>query len=732
MGTLAVMPFLGISLNMISLFGFILVLGILVDDAIVVGESIYGEHSQGRYGTLGAQQGVLVVSKPVIFSTLTTLVAFLPLVFMSGLQGKLARDIPLVVMVALTVSLIESLLILPAHLADVSSPAQRKKGWSSRVYEQFTLGLEWVIERLYQPALEWVLRRGGWCLAIFVSLYLITAGLLSGGWLGMLDDINMESEYIAIQVDYPAGTPLDTIRNEMEQVQGAALRIEKRLEEQTGERYFVGIQITSGVKEIENQSNMIVGLTPNERRHFSTSTVLKHFQKEISALPLQGRVRFKTGYFAEEGKATLQLTGFDLPALKSAAELVKSKLASYAFVYDVTDDLQKGRAEVRLKLKPAARDLGLSETALALQVRQAFYGVMAQTLLLDNHETAIFIRLPREQRESLWDLENLPVMLPAGEYVPLVNVANVEYGAAPLYINRIDGKRVITISAMTEYRGNQPAVLVQTIVKTLRPLVNERFPEIQLEVAGQVKHQQEYKNYLLKSVVLSLLGMYILMAVLFKSYWQPFMVLVAVPFGQIGALLGHAVTGIDVSLWSFVGIVAVSGVVVNDNLVLIDCINRLRQQSYTLMDAIRQATRIRFRPIVLTSVTTFAGLTPLLLERSWQAQFLKPMAVSLAFGVMFATLMTLFLVPVLCVLFDQLLNRFKHRKNAILESLQAEEKGQIALDQAYEQGYSQGVIGQGAESPYQGDVLHAGWEAGWQDGHDVWLSRHPDSEEDGN
>lgn len=662
----ALLPYLGVSLNMISLFAFILVLGIVVDDAIVVGESISSDAQKYKYGVQSSISGTRKVFSPVFFSTLTTLVAFFPLLFMGGLQGRLVRDIPIVVIVVMSLSLFESLFILPAHLAEI--PSKERLTFLRVLHESFNRFLSWFVERVYAPLLGFVLRWRGLCLALFISAYLVTVGFAAGGWLGTISGSDIESEYITVNVVVPFGSLPEVLIGEISQLETMIQEIEHDLEVETGENLVEGLYSFAGVMNQDHLGTIIIGMTPNERRQVSADQMVELLREKINQqeLELGTEIYFQSGHFQQTGMFVLRVQGHDLESLKSVSEQVRAKLSEFKGVFNVSDDLQRGRQEVVLTLKPSARDLGLNENELALQIRQIFFGMQLQDVHIDSELVRVYIRFSQSDRDSLWHLENSLIRLPLGDLVPLTTIADVRLVEGPDLINRLDSKRVINITAETDLKGAEASVLLTSLLDEFQTDSAKNYPGVTLSVGGALKAQQGYQDYLIKSVILSVLGMYILMAILFKSYIQPLLVLIAVPFGQIGALLGHLLLGVDLSIWSFVGVVAVSGVVVNDNLVLIDLINRLQAKGSALPSAIRKATATRFRPIVLTSVTTFAGLTPLLLERSWQAQFLKPMAVSLAFGVMFASLLTLFLVPVMKMIMGDLVfwyQRIGERKN---------------------------------------------------------------------
>ncbi len=644
LGTLWLLPYFGGSINMVSLFAFILVLGIVVDDAIIVGEQVYTEHGRGKSGTEAAVSGAQEVAKPVIYAVCTTILIFLPLLFLPGPQGKLMYAIPLVVTITLFFSLVESLLILPAHLSTIRPENHQQTGWFDRMHKTFDDGIENFVDQYYRPFLSRTLELRYLTVALFVGMMFLTLSLMIGGWLKVNWFPSIEADVAIANLSFAKQTPHEVTADAMQRVEQAAVELRKKLREENGEDQITNLVTIIGIKG-ENTGRIVVDLAPSEARKVSGEEISRRWRETVGEIP--GATEFKIESTLDTTGPTLDIEfiGQHLDALELAANSFRRHLETYPAVYEIRDSLQSSKQEIQIQLKPRAQELGLSVNELAAQVRQAFYGTQVQTVHRGEEEVDVIVRYPESSRESLWHLENMNVMLRSGAVAPLHSVALLSYGEGPSEIRRKNGARTVRVRAYVD-SGMDGSDLVESHVKSefLNKLENN-FPGVSWQPSGAQKNKQEFLDYLSRSYILALLAMYILMAVLFRSYSQPLMILWAVPFGAIGALIGHLFIGIEVTLWSLVGIFAVSGVVVNDNLVLIDFINKDLARGARLLDAIKDAGAERFRPIVLTSVTTFGGLTPMMLEQSLQAKFMIPMAVSLAFGVVFATFVSLLLVP---------------------------------------------------------------------------------------
>ncbi|VAW69690.1 Acriflavin resistance protein [hydrothermal vent metagenome] len=651
MGAFWLLPNFDGSINMISMFGFILVLGIVVDDAIVVGENVHKYHLKGKLGLEGAIAGAQDVSKPVIFAVLTSVVAFMPILFLPGPEGRLWMVIPLVVILTLLFSLVECLFILPAHLATIKVHTQGK-GRLSAFQKRFSDNLENFIERVYRPFLSGVLHWRYATLSVFIAVFTVFVSVLSAGWLHTAFFPKVEGDIAIASFSYAQGTPVEKTQQAIEKIEQAAHQLRQQIVLSTGTNYIenvvssVGMQpMSSGGKTGGHAGEVSLSLLASEERKIESAEIIRRWREQVGEIAGATQLSFQASLRNQGPDISIELTGSDTERLIAGAKALKKHLQSYAGVYDIQDSYEAGKKEIRLHLRPQAEHLGINVDTLARQVRQAFYGEQVQRIQRGHNEVRVFVRYPRAQRRSLYFLETMYIHLPDGVDIPLSEVADIEYASSPSQILRIDRKRVIKVSARVDESKSVVSQVQQSLEKDFLQTIERQFAGVKWDKSGRQRSQAELVDTMIQGFILALLGIYILMAIPFKSYTQPLMVMSAIPFGLIGAILGHMLLGLDVSLLSLSGMIAVAGVVVNDNLVLVDYINRRREEGVELSKAIRDAGAARFRPIVLTSLTTFAGLTPLMLERSVQAQFLIPMAVSLAFGVMFATIVSLLLVP---------------------------------------------------------------------------------------
>ena len=689
LGTFMVMPWLDQSLNMLTLFAFLLVLGIVVDDAIVVGESIFSSQEQGNHGVEGADRGIRAVAVPVVFAILTTIAAFLPIVFLPTVTGKFFAVIPLVVIPALVFSLVESQLILPAHLA-------HEGGWMSRLSKYapfswwvafqglFARGLAWFARRVYQPSLELAL---GWrytTVAVAIATMLITFGAVQAGWMKFVFFPSIEGDVIAAQVTMPKGTSVTVTRGAVQQIEDAAAEMIAQVEAETGPGSIVmnymasvGEQPYLSQKQQTFGSGDIVGpevgevtieLTPAEGRTVSANELNELWQELAGPIAGAVEVNFDSALISNGDPIDLQLSGRDIDVLKAAAEEVKAELARFDGVREITDSFRGGKQELVLEVLPQAEALGITQLDLARQVRQGFYGEEAQRIQRGRDDVRVMVRYPESVRESLYAVEEMRVRTPAGVEVPFSEVASVRPQRGFSTIQRNDRARTIHVTADVDLSVADPKDVIAALEDEFLPAMLGRYQGVSASFEGQSSDQAEFGQAMVDYYVLSLFAIFALMAIPFRSYLQPLIIMTAIPFGVVGAVWGHIILGLDFSTLSVMGVAALAGVVVNDSLVLVDYVNKQRDAGMPLFEAARSAGAARFRPILLTSLTTFFGLTPLILEKSVQAQFLIPMCVSLAFGVLFSTFVTLVLVPSLYLILDDVTRSFRWLYPALFTS----------------------------------------------------------------
>ena len=683
LGALALMPLLGLSVSMISLFAFILVLGIVVDDAIVVGESIFTQQQAGEKGVKGAISGTRRVGVPVIFGVLTTVAAFSPMMFLPGFMGKIWRVIPLVVIPALLFSLIESQLVLPHHLSGghkQRDPSRRRnllvRCWNG-FFGFFEHGLEWFIHHVYRPVLARALDWRYVTVAVAVASLLLTAGLVQGGFLEFTFFPQVEADFVLATVTLPQETPVSVTEKAVKKMEAAATQLQREIEAASGERVFRHFLTTVGNQPLTTERQQNAGgrgsgglgshvgevgleLTPSQDRSTPSGELANRWRELTGPIPGAVELKFTSDLMSGGADIDFQLRGLDTGAARQVAEKLKVKLSEYPGVYDITDSFRGGKPEIRLALTSQGEALGLSLQDLARQVRQGFYGEEAQRIQRGRDDIRVMVRYPKEERSSLGDLQSMRIRTPGGDEVPFSTVAKATHGRGFANIRRVNRQRVINVTAEVDAAVTNENTVIDDVTKTfLDPLLATQYRSVSYTMEGQQREQMELMAELAKGFAVALFVIYVLMAIPFRSYIQPLIVMTAVPFGLVGAVWGHAVTGHELSIMSMLGVVALTGVVVNDSLVLVNYINTRRNGGSPLVDAVRHAGTARFRPILLTSLTTAAGVTPLMLEKSAQAKFLIPMAVALAFGVLFATLISLVLVPASYLIIEDIQRPFR-------------------------------------------------------------------------
>ncbi len=675
MGAIAMMPTLDVTINLISLFAFIVVLGIVVDDAIIVGENIYTKLQSGDRGLPAVIAGAQEVATPVIFAVLTTVAAFAPLLNIPGATGKIMRVIPLIVIPTLVFSLVESLLILPNHLLHVSFEEPKSwliGGWR-KVQVKVSAALTKNIQNVYKPTLERAIRWRYVTAASAVAGLIITGSLISAGLIRFTFFPPVEADNVVSLLTMPLGTSPSTTSEAMRGIEQAALELERELEEQYDEEIVTHVLTSIGEQPFRAAQNRGTGdsitvdaphlaevnieLTPAEQRSITSGEIAALWRERSGQIAGAVELSFASSLFSTGDPIDVRLSGPEVEGLARAATELKEHLASYAGVRDITDSFRAGKQELHLDITPEAEAAGLTLADIARQTRQAFYGEEVQRIQRGRDEVKVMVRLPEADRQSLGNLENLRFRSPNGVEIPFSTAVNADLTRGPATIQRTDRQRVIRVSSDLDVEVGNANQIIGDLSTNYLPGLADRYPGLRYAYVGQQQEQRDTIGGLIRGFSLALIIIYSLLAIPFKSYIQPVIVMCAIPFGLMGAVWGHLVMGYDLTILSGFGAVALTGVVVNDSLVMVDFINRARNAGASIFDAIRQAGVKRFRPILLTSLTTFAGLTPLLLERSMQAQFLIPMALSLAFGILFATAIVLILVPTLYAILEDLRGR---------------------------------------------------------------------------
>jgi len=661
LGAMALMPFMGVTINIVSLFAFILVLGIVVDDAIVVGENIFTHLQHNEDPVEASIKGAQEVAVPVIFGILTTMIAFIPLLMIGGNRGKIFFQIPAIVIPVLLFSLVESKLILPAHLKHLKvGRVDRKKmnrfaQWQRKIAD----GFEYLILTYYKPLLAVAMKRRYLTLSIFIGVFILFLGVVMSGRIRFTYFPRVQSERATARLDMPLGTPAEITASHVDRIEAAAEKLRnKYVDPQTGENVIEHILATIGGESFgggrgggrggqSHKGEVVFQIVPPEDRSSEVTSIqlVSEWRKLIGVIPGAEELNFRAEIGRGGDPIDIQLTGSSFEDLSEMVKVVEDRLQQYPGIFDITNTFQDGKQEIILAIKPEAEHLGLTMSDLARQVRQAFFGQEAQRIPRGRDDVRVMIRYPEDERRSLANLETMRIRTPEGIEVPFSSVAEAQMGRGFSSIRRVNRNRTINIKADVNKKEANLAGIKEDLTQFL-PRIVSQYPGVNWSFEGEAKEQRESFGSLYSGAIFVLFAIYAMLAIPFKSYMQPLIVMSVIPFGLVGAVLGHLLMGMNLSILSIFGMLALTGVVVNDSLVLVHYVNSRRKENMTLEDAVRTAGVARFRPIILTSLTTFAGLSPLILEKSTQAQFLIPMAVSLGFGILFATCITLVLIPI--------------------------------------------------------------------------------------
>ncbi len=677
-GAVAMMPVTGISINLISLFAFILVLGIVVDDAIVVGENVYRRIREGEHPRIASPKGTHEVGVVVVFGILTTMMAFTPMLGLSGVSGKIWPNIPLIVIPTLLFSLLQSKLVLPAHLALLRPhDPERKTGGLMRFQQFFSLGLERFVEKVHRPILRQFLHHRYIVLAAFLGVFIVTVGIMTSGWMKFQFFPEVEGDVISAKIEMPSGVPFESTAWAVRQLEEAAWQMSLNYRDNDGQPVVAHMLASVGTQPFLTGTN--VNATPKGtnlgevtlelqaavNRDISGEELVSIWRSIAGPIPGVEQLTIRTETAAGGNAIDLELTGSNLERLEEATERVKEALRGYEGVIDIASSNREGNRELKLDILPQGEALGLRLEDVARQVRQGYYGEEVQRLQRGRDEVRVFVRYPRDERRSLSSLDDMRIRTASGAEVPFSEVAVASYGRSDASIQRSGRQRAIIITADVDAASDANATEVVESMSGptgILTRVKREFPGVNYQFQGEQKDQNESVAEIGQRGLLALVGIYVLMAIPLRSYVQPLIVMSVIPFGVVGAVWGHILMGLNLSIMSMCGIVALSGVVVNDSLVLVDYVNRERARGHSLIEAAWYAGVARFRPILLTSMTTFAGLTPMLLETDLQARFLIPMAVSLGFGILFATVITLVLIPSIYLILHDIMHLGDHDK----------------------------------------------------------------------
>lgn len=671
LGAFYLMPTLDLTINMMTLFAFIMSLGLVVDDAIVVGENIFAYREAGYSNVRAAIKGVKEMASPVTIAIITTIFAFLPLLYTTGIMGKILRSMPLIVISVLVVSLVEALLILPAHL----SGKTRKKSLVHRIFDPVHQWSEKKLKRFIQGPFasiaETAVKKRYFTFSVAIMIFLASLGLILGGYIKLIFFEPVEADNIIASVKMPLGTPVERTREVVETLEKSINKVRKEVNSARAAdkpdiikhiSTTIGSQPSGGggpgPEEPSGSGGHIaevnVELLGSEKRDISSTHLMNKWRNDVGEIAGVSSLQFASEIFSAGEPVNVELSHRDFNKLLEASEKLKVRLRDYQGLENISDSFEPGKPELKLSLKPTGRMLGITLGDLAGQVRQGFYGDEIQRIQRGRHDVRVMARYPERQRKSIEDIEQMRFRLADGTEIPFSTVAEIEYGRGYATIERAERRRIVQVTADVDETVANANEINNEIKSKLIPRLKSEYPGLSYRFAGERRELNESLGSLRKNFVIAMLAIYGLLAIQFRSYSQPFIVMSAIPFGIIGATLGHLLMGYDLSILSMFGLVALSGIVVNDSLIIIDLINRSRDRDRPLPLIIKDCSQRRFRPIMLTTLTTCLGLLPMLLETSLQARFLIPMAISLAFGIAFATMITLLLVPSLYLILEDI------------------------------------------------------------------------------
>ncbi|MCB1616064.1 MAG: efflux RND transporter permease subunit, partial [Pseudomonadales bacterium] len=655
LGTLFMMDTLSLSINVISLFAFILVLGIVVDDAIVTAESAYATLEHEQQGVNSVIRGVRKVAVATVFGVITTMIAFLPMLFLTEGISRFFKVISAVVIFCLFFSIVESKLILPAHLRNMTI---KKTGEKPNLQSFFNQSLSRFAQSIYQPFLHLALKKRYITISCFLVFLLLAKQLIPSGLVRFIFFPNVPSDYISVDLQMPPETAYKTTHDYALLLQEAGWRINEKYRKVTGTDINV-IENLQLLSENDTSAELKAALIPSTDRSITSVEMAKWWRENLPEMPGIKSLSFDANAGHPSIPIDIQLEADDLETLRTAAVEIKNALRDYSGVFDIRDTFDAGGKEINVHLSAQGESMGIGQAELARQIRQAFFGAEIQRVQRGRHEVRVYARYPEAEREQLQTLHEMWVRLPGEDgqsIAPLSVVGTLTEQEGINKITRIDRHRVVNIQANVDKSRIEPDKIIESIKTSTLPQILEKHPSLEYRFAGESEDEDASLNVLYIKGLVMLMMIYAALAIPLKSYIQPVIIMSVIPFGLMGAIIGHFIVGLEISILSVIGMMALAGIVVNDSLVLVDYINQHVRDGTPFREAVAKSGVRRFRAVILTSATTFVGLLPLQLETSIQAQFLKPMAISVSFGVLFATIVTLFLVPALCYVTDDFKN----------------------------------------------------------------------------
>jgi multidrug efflux pump subunit AcrB len=692
LGALWLMPSWPVTINTISLFGFVIVLGIVVDDAIIIGESVYTKIREDGHTLDNVIQGAHRVAIPATFGVLTTIAAFAPMMFIGGVVAPFFESMAFVVILCLIFSLVESKLILPAHLVQAHIPPvdeddlfrpQRHIGLFERIPRAFLKvqrhvqhGLHAVIHNYYKPWLTRAVDNRGMTLTIFSATLILAIGLMTSGIARVVIFPDFAQDFIQVDLEMQSGTAPHVRNAAIERVEGALLAINREHVDANPDSLPI-IQNIGVFTRGDTGAQMFVEIPFSEDRPYEMKEVTQMWRDAVGEIPGMKELKFRAaGHIGGGSPLSFKLSGSNYEALEAAATELATELATYEGLFDISNSAMSGSDEIKLTIKPEAEALGLTMSSLGRQVRQAFYGEEAQRIQRGKDELRVMVRYPLEERRSIADLENMRIRTPAGDEVPFSSVAEVSLGKGYSQINRLNRERTVTVSSDLDPERVEPQQIIRTMAEEYIPDLLSRYPGVKYGLEGSSQDQAEFLGKIVTALTVAMFLIYALIAIPLHSYVMPLIIMSVIPFGAIGAVIGHIIMGHAISMFSLFGLIALAGVVVNDSLILVDFIQKARARGVAVREAVIESGTARFRAIILTSFTTAAGLLPIMFETSPQAQAIIPTAISIGYGIIFATVITLFLIPALYMLQEDFFRNVQRFKNWMLYRPTAEQPEQ--------------------------------------------------------
>jgi multidrug efflux pump subunit AcrB len=679
LGGLMIIHFLGFSLNMITLFALIVVLGIVVDDGIIIGESIFDAQEKEPNDNEALTKGVFAVISPVTVGVATTIAAFAPLIFSTGTLGQIVRVIPIVVISILIVSLIEAYFILPAHL---SSHRQWSVGPLAKLRNTFQARLRYFIQYRLLPMAAWCIQWRYVTIAFFIAIMILTIGLVKSGIVRFIFFPTIEGDKVTITVSMPIGTPFSVTERTMTEIEETVEGIRYELNQDREEDIFesIGISIGETVNGRGGPGGSIVSsganhlgqvrikMVPSDFRNITAMELERQIRERIQDIPNIDTLEFKSSLVSNQPDIEIELTHTDESLLQRSAETLRSALTRLSGTKDVLESFEYGKPEYIFAVNDQGYAVGLTPASLGQQLRNAFFGFEVQRFQRGTSEVLVYARYPKDEREQLATIHSMRIHLPNGQTAPLSSVADIQQQRSFHSIETVDGRRILKVTADADRSLVTPDEIIATIEKEIMPSLLRDNPGLQYSFEGKTREQRDDLASLSRNMMIALLIMYMLLGAQLKSYIQPIAIMSAIPFGIVGAILGHWLLGYDLSFISLFGVVALAGVVVNDSIVLVDNLNLHHRSGQTMTQSALLAIERRFRPILLTTLSTSLGLLPMLMETSIQARFLIPMVVSLAFGILFATIIVVILIPCLMVATEDVARLCRQRTTTPEES----------------------------------------------------------------